>query len=76
MRWYNIVLGVRGETELSWHREKNIRRYLCILPAGSDSQVRDVRFLGRTQERCTDDEVAVHGDHRTPLWGIVQGVAD
>lgn len=55
--------------------EKNIRRNLRILPTGSDSQVRDIRFLGRTQERSTDDEVAIHGDHRTSLRGIVQGVA-
>lgn len=56
--------------------KKYIRCYVSVLPTSSDGQVRDVRFLGRTQERSTDDEVAVHGDHRTPLWGMVQGVAD
>ena len=49
---------------------------LRILPPSSDSKVRDVRFLGRTQERSTDDEVAVHGNHCTPLWRIMQGIAD
>ena len=60
------------------HRKKKgkIRCYLCILPTGSDNQVRDVRFLGGAQECSTNDEVAVHGDHRAPFWGVVQGVAN